>query len=146
MKKKALLTSVCICFLVGSVALGFNQPVGAKTASGPLTLRQTVRVLLANQAVLLKGNDSCGSVKDPADTTVGDYLATMFSRLGDDQVSWRSEVTFRPIGVAARKQWQVRLSLYGLDAADNYDTGVSFRYNAKTATMIPGSFQCSGTS
>ena len=44
------------------------------------------------------------------------------------------------------QQWHVRLSLYGLDAADSYDTGVSFRYNAKTATMIPGSFQCSCTS
>jgi hypothetical protein len=146
MKKKALLTPVCVCVLIASVALGLNQQVGAKTVSGPLTLKQTVRVLLANRDVSLKGNESCGSVKDPADKTVGDYLATMFSRLGDDQISWRSTVASRPIGVVASKQWQVRLSLYGLDAADNYDTGVSFRYNAKTATMIPGSFECSGTS
>jgi hypothetical protein len=127
------------------VVSGLDGQVAAKPIREPLTAKQTLRVLLANRDVSLNGNVSCRSVISPGDKTVGDYLATMFSRLAEDRITWRSEVTFREIGAVKEKKWQVRLSLYGSDAADNYDTGVTFGYNAKTMAMISGSFQCSGT-
>jgi hypothetical protein len=140
------LWAVVLLALAVWVAPGLEGQVAATPTPKPLTAKQTLRVLLANRDVSLNGNASCLSVISPGDKTVGDYLATMFSRLAEDQITWRSEVTFREIGAVKQKKWQVRLSLYGSDAADTYDTGVTFGYNAKNMAMIPGSFQCSGTS
>jgi hypothetical protein len=143
-KPRIFLAKATVASSLFLLAIGQSPSTAAKAA--PLTERETLRVLVANRDVSLKNNESCQSVKNPADKTVGDYLATMFARLAEGATTWRSEVTFRRIGVATDKQWQIRLSLYGSDAGENYDTGVSFVYNLKRAKMMPGSFQCSGTS
>ncbi len=111
----------------------------------PLTGREIIRVLLANKDVSLSGIASCDSVKDPADKTTGDYVATVFSRLAEPGITWRMEPTFRRLGSAEQKRWRIRLSLQGSDAGDVFDTGVTFDYDEKTAKLIKGSFQCSGT-
>jgi hypothetical protein len=146
MSRINVLWAVVLFALAAWVMSGLDQQVAAKSTFEPLTSKQTLRVLLTNRDVSLKGNESCRSVISPGDKTVGDYLATMFSRLAEDQITWRSEMTFRQIGMVTQRKWLVRLSLYGSDAADNYDTGVTFGYNARSGAMIPGSFQCSGTS
>ena len=121
---------------------------GAKpvpTPAQPLSSREAIRVLLVNKDVPLRGIESCQSVKDPADLTVGDYTATIFSRLAETSISWNMALTFRSLGNASRKLWHVRLSLQGSDAGEVFDTGVMFDYDEKAAKLVKGSFKCSGT-
>jgi hypothetical protein len=126
----------------GSASQAF--PTG-KLDPEPLTSRAIIRVLLANKDIPLRGIASCESVKHPGDKTTGDYVATVFSRLAEPGILWRTESTFRRLGSSEQKRWRIRLSLLGTEAGEVFDTGVTFDYDEKTAKLIKGSFQCSGT-
>jgi hypothetical protein len=115
---------------------------GAATKSTAPSLKEAYRVLVRNAGVSIVTNESCMSVKEPGDTTIADYLATLASRQADKSINWHTEVRNK----AAGNNWETSIHILGSDAGDKYDMGVRIVIDGSTRRMVRGSFQCIGSS
>jgi hypothetical protein len=145
-RRLILTAGLMVALLTGGVVssvVGFGVP-GSSAATKPAqpTLKEAYRLLVRNAGVSIVTNETCLSVKEPGDTTIADYLATLAARQSDDSINWHTEVRNKAVGA----NWETSIMVLGSDTADNYDMGVRVVIDGSTRRMVRGSFQCVGTS
>lgn len=161
MSRRAL-TAAALVALVGCGHAAPPEPTGATTpataqtgapalpqvrvAHLPPTGKDVIDAAIASGSVPLSVSPTCAHAgTDPADATIGRYLAGFLSELSSPSKKNWIETSVAPGRSAAGDEVSVcRLTLRHEDGDDRWGWGVQFQVRTRDGAVLPDSFTCLG--